>query len=70
MSKSASEASRKILIKMHIFVPISLMRVHFEHWKFYLAKLLEGHVPPVPPGSYAHVISDPSSNEVYKNLEI
>ena len=41
---------------MHIFMLISLIRVHIDYWKFYLAKLFErGHVPPVSPGSYAHV---------------
>ena len=38
---------------------ISLISVHVDYWKFYLAKLLgrgaRAPCDPPPPGSYAHV---------------
>ena len=45
-------------VKNTFYETISLILVHIDNCKFYLAKLLgggrRGHFPPVSPGSYAH----------------
>ena len=58
LSWLASEASRKILLKMNILCTDFLDKSACWVGKISLGKIIGGggHVPPVSPGSYAHVL--------------